>query len=227
MGTRGFVGVAIDDNVKISYNHWDSYPGGIGVTVLAGLRKTLQDDGLASLTQKARDLKMVDEDAQPTAEEIAGFKSVSDPNVGGSIDQPTDGAVHNYYQLLRGLQGDLFGMLDAGLATDAHDFYLDSLFCEWGYLVDLDAGTLQVYQGFQSERHDQGRWAGQPTDEQIQTKVDGLKEQLDKGEINEGQFAYWSKTEYHSVKLVGEWPLDALPEEDAFLAKVEPQDDED
>ena len=30
MGTRGFVGVKVDNTIKGSYNHFDSYPDGLG-----------------------------------------------------------------------------------------------------------------------------------------------------------------------------------------------------
>lgn len=225
MGTRGFVGVVVDNTVKTSYNHWDSYPSGLGSTTLEALRKRLDESDLESLASKARDLKMVDEDARPSAQEIAIFRKYSNPNVGGSLDQPTDGEVHNYYQLLRELQGNLLGMLDVGLATDAKDFPLNSLFCEWGYLVDFDKNVFEVYRGFQTERHDQGRWAGLPTDEDIQAKADAAQKSFEAGEINKGQLEYFAKTEYHSVALAGSWPLDALPTWEEF-AKLEASDED-
>jgi len=223
MGTRGFVGVAIDGDTKLSYNHFDSYPDGLGVELLGSLRMRLHPDAksaLETLAEQARALRMVDEDGTPGELELALFRDFSDPNVGGSIDKPTDGTVQNYYQLLRKLQGDLLRSLDLGLAIDCDGFQFDSLFCEWGYLLDFDANTLQVYQGFQHKRHNKGRWAGLPNDEQIQAKYDAAEARYMAGEIDEQQFEYWSKTEYHAVALVAEWPLDDLPNDDDFLATI-------
>ena len=69
----------------------------------------------------------------------------------------------NRHRLLRGTQGKPGKILRAGYYEDAKEFPLDSLFCEWGYLVDLDAGTLEVYRGFQKSSPTEGRWAGRPT----------------------------------------------------------------
>ena len=46
----------------------------------------------------------------------------------------------------------------------ARDFINSSLFCEWGYIVNFDTQELEVYRGFQEERHDKGRYAAkEPT----------------------------------------------------------------
>jgi hypothetical protein len=37
--------------------------------------------------------------------------------------------------------------------SDGIDFIKDSLFCEWGYVINLDDEVLEVYRGFQTEPH--------------------------------------------------------------------------
>ena len=231
MGTRGFVGVVIDDTVKIGYNHWDSYPDALGSETLSSLRNRLAEgDDLAmaidTLKKQARDLRLVKEDEEPGPVEIALFSKYSDPHVGGSIDKPTDGTIQNYYQLLRNLQGKLLEQLDLGIMIDSAGFQFDSLFCEWGYLVDLDNNVFQVYEGFQRARHDKGRWAGMPTDQDIKDKAERAQKMFEAGEINEQQLPYWSNTEYHAVALVAEWPLDALPSDEDFAAKFVDEDED-
>src|SRR5205085_10459690 len=39
------------------------------------------------------------------------------------------------------------------------DFPLDSLFCEWAYVIDLDNQKFEVYRGFQTAPHSDGRFA--------------------------------------------------------------------
>jgi hypothetical protein len=228
MGTRGFTGVAIDGDIKISYNHWDSYPSGLGLKTLHDLRAFLGGEGddidaalaLPILKQRARDVTVFadDEDVEPSKEDVERFRQFADTSVGGPI---TNTEIRSYYQLLRNLQGELLKQLELGAMLDAGDFYLDSLFCEWAYLLDLDAGTFQVYRGFQKARHDKGRWAGLPTDEDIAETGADAQRRLDAGELNQQQFEYWSTREYHSIALVAEWPLGALPDNDEFILRTE------
>jgi hypothetical protein len=46
--------------------------------------------------------------------------------------------------------------------VDYSDFALDSLFCEWGYVLDFDSNTVEIYQGFNTETNPVGRWRDQP-----------------------------------------------------------------
>ncbi len=51
--------------------------------------------------------------------------------------------------------------LECGYMIDSLEFAKDSLFCEWGYLVNLDENVLEVYRGFISEGEKvNGRFAG-------------------------------------------------------------------
>lgn len=47
------------------------------------------------------------------------------------------------------------------VCNNSWEFAKDSLFCEWAYVVDLDADTLEVYRGFQEAPHTDGRWASE------------------------------------------------------------------
>jgi hypothetical protein len=53
---------------------------------------------------------------------------------------------------LRELQGEaiLREIANGNVAhmIDSHLFLMDSLFCEWGYIIDLDSMLLRVYKGF-------------------------------------------------------------------------------
>ena len=65
-----------------------------------------------------------------------------------------------WYSALRHLQGDLRAYLTLGVApTVEMDWAKNSLFCEWGYLVNFDERTLEVYRGFQTRKHSNGRFA--------------------------------------------------------------------
>lgn len=218
MSTRGFIGLVIDGQEKITYNHSDSYPDWLGVRTLADVRDLmLLDEDL--LKQLARDLEVVeDEDATPTREHLQKFGHFADPNVGGSNDKPADGhTVQNYYQLLRNLQGHFADTLQLGLMTDGSSFPIDSLFCEWGYLVDFDARTFEVYRGFQKEYPTEGRWIGRPNEEEKEADYQWM---LETAKAQKREPWREKEPEYKAVQRIASWSFDDLPDDEDFLGTL-------
>lgn len=174
MGTRGAITFVHDGIEKTTYNHLDSYPSALGVDVLEWLRIAAQD--LPSLRNQVANLRMVDEHATPSAEELERY---------GQLDLFCPGSASmDWYRLLRHNQGDPSAILGSGVTTDAARFPLDSLFCEWAYVVDLDAEVFEVYRGFQNSGPVKGRWSiHKPSDD------------------------YWP------VSLVASWPLSEITAE--------------
>lgn len=167
MGTRGAIIFVIDGAEKVCYNHFDSYPDGLGSKMLSWLQDAVKD--LPAVKDSARNLKMVDEDTAPTAEEIAKLAHLSwnKAEHGGEADLREG---QQWYDLLHQTQGEPAMILESGYNADAHDFVYDSLFCEWAYVVDLDEDRFEVYRGFQTEPVTTGRWAGKP-DKQPEHRV--------------------------------------------------------
>lgn len=186
MSTRGFIGFVVDGAEKIGYNHSDSYPSGLGIDMLTWLRTA----SVAELAERTKALRVVESEAEPTDEEIERFRGSYDPSVGGPSDRPT------WYQLLRKTQGDPAAILRAGAIEDASGFPGNSLFAEWGYVVDMDTRTFEAYVGFQAEPHDKGRFASRP-----------------RRELSVGT--------YYPVALAASWPLDNLPGDEEFVAALE------
>lgn len=187
MSTRGFVGFVADGTEKIAYNHSDSYPGGLGLDMLVWLRGA----HLPHVREQVIALRVVDPESQPADGDIKALKKYYNPTVGGRTERPT------WYQLLRETQGDPAAMLRAGVIEDASSFPGDSLFAEYGYVVDLDANTFEAYVGFQHAKHDKGRFAGR-----------------------EPQPAALGDL-YYPVALAASWPLDHLPDSDDFIKAIE------
>ncbi|WP_435109785.1 hypothetical protein [Nocardiopsis synnemataformans] len=181
MGTRGSLTFVVNGDEKTAYNQWDSYPDGIGVGVLRWLR----DADLPEARRQARELRVVDPSSEPTPEDIERFKDIANLNVG-------ERELTDWYVLLRETQGAPGAILRAGVIEDARDFPCDSLFCEWGYVIDFDGNALEVYEGFQSEPHDRGRFA----------KRSSLAD----------------RPEYYPIALAASWPMDNLPSDEDFLA---------
>ncbi len=182
MGTRGFLTFVADGVEKTTYNHSDSYPGGLGHDVLTWLR-TISD--WSAVHKQVNALRVVSDESEPTSEDIERLRRFADKGVGSR-------RLEEWYVLLRLTQGDPAAMLEAGIVLDASDFPVDSLFAEWGYVVDLDAAVFEVYRGFQQEPHERGRFAGR------------------------GTRPSYSGT-YYPVALVKSWPLDQLPADAEFF----------
>jgi hypothetical protein len=192
MGTRGFITFAVNDEEKTAYNHWDSYPDGLGLAVLGWLREAAKDP--AALRQQAAALQVASPGSAPTDEDVARLAGFADQGVG-------TGSLRDWYVLLRATQGEPGLMLAAGVIEDARDFPLDSLFAEWGYVIDLDGdGLFEVYRGFQKQPHDLGRFASR-------SEPGG----------NHG---------YYPCARTARWPLAALPGNEEFLAQLREDDDE-
>lgn len=81
---------------------------------------------------------------------------------------------------------------------NAIDFAQDSLFCEWGYVIDFDKRTFEVYKGY---------------NEQGLTE----KDRFYRGESTE---------RFKPIKLAVSYSLDDLPTEEEFLDFFYPDEDE-
>lgn len=197
MGTRGFWGFVLDDEEKLAYNHWDSYPAGLGATVLDFCQDLVIKDQAEFVRGKVRDLQLITSET-PTPEDVQRLAPYSDFTVGARSE--TD-----WYCLLRRAQGQPWLTLDAGYMEDAGEFPLDSLFAEWGYIVNLDARVLEVYCGFQTSKHQLGRFATR------------------EGKVKRGEV---SGSSYYPVALTAAYAFDALPTEHAFIEMLDPDGDE-
>lgn len=201
MGTRGLCGFVVDGEVRSSYNHFDSYPSGLGADIVEQIGVLSGKFNEKELKQKVRDIFFVDEGSEVTPEYIEKYKEYYNELVGGSKEV-------TWYQLLRDAQGDLVANVNAGVMIDGNGFAKDSLFCEWGYLVNLDTKKLEVYRGFQKKSHVDGRFA----------------DMEDEGEETVGGHRYYP------IRLVAEFPFDELPDmrtwEDEFYESEEADEDD-
>lgn len=137
MGTRGFQGMLLNGQTRTVYNHYDSYPTGLGVQVVEFLRT--QED-LAGTAEKFFALTVVDESATPEQDVLDDLKAR------GFWEQVSTGA--DWYSALRSAQGNIGAYIEAGYvpAQKADPRSEKDSWLEWGYLVDLDEKVLRVYE---------------------------------------------------------------------------------
>ena len=138
MGTRGAVGFFKEGENKITYNHFDSYPSGLGNVMKEFVMNTLE----VRLDEIFDKIVMIDGDSPVSTQDRIRYKEFLDENVSDGKD---------WYSLLRNTQGRLEAYRDTNLVhmIDNRSFMQDSLFCEWAYIYNLDTSKLEIYRGFQ------------------------------------------------------------------------------
>ena len=161
MGTRGIYGFRKNGVDKLSYNRYDSYPDYLGEQVC----KFCAGYTLPEMNDLFDKIVMVDESAKPTNEQIGQCMSAGLADLSVSTQK-----VDDWYCLLRNAQGDLT-VLDklvksGGVAymIDNQEFIKDSLFCEFGYIINLDTNMLEFWVGFQREPQEGNRYGEEQED---------------------------------------------------------------
>lgn len=163
MGTRGIYGFRKNNEDKITYNHFDSYPSCLGEEIIDYL-KINSIEKLNTLYDK---LILVDEEFK-----ISDFSEEQKEKYKRYLEEiknsKTSEIDMDMYSFLRQFQGDLkkydeFPEID--LMLDNRGFIKISLFCEWGYIINLDDNTLEIWKGFQKKpqknnRYGNGKWEG-------------------------------------------------------------------
>jgi hypothetical protein len=204
MGTRGFITFVADGVEKTSYARFDSYPQSVGKAVLEFLHDTLTptDDDTedaspesvhevlrAELTNAVRGLRLVSENDVVTSEDVERLAPWTNLN---EYAKPKPGELPRWCQLTRRSQGDPAQIIACGYVLDDAEFPRDSLFAEWGYVIDMDEGDLEVYVGSQTRPHNVGRFAA-------------------RGSLKDTPGYEHRTTEYFPCRRIAAWPLDELP----------------
>ena len=198
MGTRHLIAVQIDGEYKVAqYGQWDGHPGGQGSTVLGFLHGA----DLEAFRAKARAAVFVGEEDMKARWAECG----ADPGSNFVDMEVSDRFKLRHPQLSRDCGADVLGLLaeaDPGLPLgDQIGFAANSLFCEWGYVVDLDKEVLEVFKGFNQAP-------------------------LHEGERFHALIGSGSNSDYEPIKLAKSYPLSELPTRDKFLEDFrEPDED--
>jgi hypothetical protein len=148
MSTRGAYGFKANGKYYVTYNHSDSYAKGLGAEVVKFCDYVNAKDGWNALKSKVKKVTLVNEDKKPTRAQIRKYAVYGNTAVGNQT-------LDDWYCLLRNLQyGEILYGIESGKVkhmTDSFEFMADSLFCEYGYIINLDEMTLDFYRGFQEK----------------------------------------------------------------------------
>lgn len=180
MGTRGLCGIRFKAKDYLTYNNYDSYPEGLGQEVLRAC-KEVKNWRAVQLSTTA--IILVDDEEKPTPRQMIELQQYANTAV-------SEQSLQDWYCLLRKAQGRMDYYLKGKLKymIDSSEFIKDSLFCEWGYIVNLDTMKLEVWKGFQEVPDEMNRYGT---------------------EVNE--------TGYYPCKLIKEYPLRDLPTDEEFI----------
>ena len=62
MGTRGLIGIHSKQITKATYNHFDSYPSGIGLFILRETKEAIKKFGLDKLRERFDKIKLISDE---------------------------------------------------------------------------------------------------------------------------------------------------------------------
>ena len=204
MGTRNLTMVISNGQTKVAqYGQWDGYPSGVGLSLLSFLSNSELFNKFKNNLHKVRFL-----DRNGLDKEFIESYEKNAPEWSNEPDNRTPDQKEWWKTFMtRDLADEVLvnianSELSEILIDNQTDFAADSLFCEWAYVVDLDKGTFEVYQGFNQTPLTE-------TDRFYPLQA-SIKEREDK---------------YYPVKLLASFDLNNLPSEDGFLA-IDKEDDE-
>ena len=195
MGTRHLIAVVKDEQYKVAQcGYSDGYPSGQGAKVLA----FLQAADLSLFAQKISTVSFITDEALQALWVECG----AEPNQEFMPKYISNRFSKRYPEYSRNTSAGILDIIQhadspVSLLNDL-DFASDSLYCEWGYVIDLDKGMLEVYKGYNTEP-------------------------LEKKE----RFYFLQETdnEYTPIHHVASFPLEHLPSKDEFLAKLEEEEE--
>ena len=186
MGTRHITAVVSEGQYVVAqYGQWDGYPTGAGsaiVDIIGG-----------KIDQLKASLKHI----VPVSDSTVGrYWSECGAQEWGADMETCQRFKAKYVTLDRDTGPDVLNILiHTEVPVEIYlnvDFIADGLFCEWVYVVDLDSGMFEIYQG--SQIH--------PSENRFSSMFEG---------VIDG---------YYPPKLVATYPLDELPT-DSQLMKLE------
>ena len=142
MSTRGAWGIKRGNKLIVQYNHFDSYPTGLGEQIVEDLnewRKNAPEEWIKRLNEVLDEVEVIDEEEtpEPTEEQLQYIRD--------------EGITFNenykeWYSVLNELQGRVLPYLKGFkyFLNTGEDLLKYKLFCEWAYIFNLDNNTLEI-----------------------------------------------------------------------------------
>lgn len=185
MSTRGLSGFRSSEIDKLQYINYDTYPTGLGLEMLSQLRAVTDWESV----QRHIDDLVPAPDEHLSGWQLRKIRQQVKPfhEVNARVGQ-----MRESYDLFRPLQHRLDPYLDGSLQSmhTYNEFILDSIWCRWGYIANLDSMKMEVWKGSQHEPDPNNRYGS---------------ERLGRHPV-------------YPCKQVKSWDLNALPSDEVFLS---------
>ena len=177
MGTRHITAVVAEGEFVVAqYGQWDGYPTGAGndiVDIISGK--------IGQLKASLKHIVLVESDT------VERYWTECGAGDWGADMETCQRFKAKHRTLDRDTGPDVLNILiHTEVPVELYlnvDFIADGLFCEWVYVVDLDSGMFEIYQGFQTH----------PSENRFSTMFEK------------------AMNGYYPPKLVATYPLDDLP----------------
>jgi hypothetical protein len=141
MGTRGLFGFYYKGKYYLIYNHFDSYPSGLGQNLINEIINALKNNLLDDWIQMLIKCKVVTEDINPTQEDIAKLSAYTVLSVSSQ-------STSDWYCLTRNIQGSFISALESGyIYTNKlyENKLIGDIFIEYSYVLDFDNMLFKIY----------------------------------------------------------------------------------
>ena len=137
MSTSGIYGFRKNGKDKIARSNYDSYPEGLGAAVVDFCKQT----SIEEMHEIFDRIELIDEDFDYIEEQIE--------------NNEVDLSKQNPFDILKA---------ESLYMIDSKDFIKNSLFCEYGYIINLDTCKLECWLGYQREPDMSNRYGTKPFD---------------------------------------------------------------
>ena len=187
MTTQGIYGFRVGGKEKFAYNARRSGPECLGLRILGELG-AVNDWNFAK--SRIEDLVAIHE----TRRLVSNDEIIRAELRRHFPDLEQTQRSEDFYDLFRPLQGTIEPYLTGCLSfiPTASEFFDDSNFCEWGYVLNCDNHSFEVYKGKQT--------------------MAPIKDSSCQGSAD--------RMGYYPCRMIREYSLDELPSQDTFLSDL-------